>query len=86
MVVTPLEYMMAGMWILQTISSLVSSMNKPKRNDGAYLFFYKFSHSMTNNLDAWFEHKFDVNMPRVVDETATQSVATTSTEIQSPLK
>lgn len=76
MVITGVEYMLAGMWVLQTLSAAVSAMPTPK-TEGWYSFLYKFAHSMTNNLDAYFEKHFNVVMPRVVDETASLRKVTT---------
>lgn len=70
MIITGIEQMLIGAWALQTLSAAVSAMGKPKKDYGAYLYLYKFAHSITNNLDSWFEQKFNVVMPRVTDETA----------------
>lgn len=72
---TPIEYVLAGMWILQTVSAAVSAMPKPHK-EGWYSWFYKFTHQLTNNLDQWFEQKYDMAMPRVTDESATQTITT----------
>jgi hypothetical protein len=79
MYLTGIEQMLIGAWLLQTISAAVSAMNKPKKDYGAYLYMYRFLHQMTNSLDSWFESKFNVAMPRVVDETAVQKITTPST-------
>ena len=71
MIITGLEYALMGAWALQTLSAAVSAMPKPA-GPGWYSFWYKFLHQMTNSLDEAFERKFDIAMPRVVDETATE--------------
>lgn len=81
MIITPLEWVLAGMWILQTISAAVSAMPRPK-TEGWYSWFYKFSHQLTNNLDQWFEQKYGMAMPHVVDETAIQTVTTPITKTE----
>lgn len=81
MVLTPLEWVMMGAWGLQTLSAAVSAMPKPKR-EGVYSFFYIFLHQITNSLDAAFEKKFGIVMPRVVDESAKQTVTTPESKIE----
>lgn len=71
MVITGIEYALMGAWALQTLSAAVSAMPKPA-GPGWYSFWYKFLHQMTNSLDEAFERKFDIVMPRVVDETITE--------------
>lgn len=63
MPLSPVEYIFFGMWVLQILSAAVSAMPKPKR-DGWYSWFYGFSHILTNNLDAYFEKRFGVHIPR----------------------
>lgn len=73
MEITPVEYLFAGMWILQTLSAAVSAMPKPK-GEGWYSWLYAFAHQMTNNLDSYFEARFHVAMPRATDATTDPTV------------
>jgi hypothetical protein len=84
MLPTFVEQMLMGAMVLQTISAAVGSMSKPKREDGWYCWFYKFTHQLTNLVDAAFEKKFNVAMPRVVDETATEIVITPTAHKTTP--
>jgi hypothetical protein len=71
------ENMLIGAMLLQTLSAAVGSMSKPRKDYGWYCWFYKFSHQLTNLVDAAFEKKFNVAMPRVIDETtSSKSVVT----------
>lgn len=88
MVLTPLEYTVAGIFALQVLTAAVSAMNPPMKTYGPYLYMYKFLRQVTNLADAAFEKKFNVVMPRVdqpVTQTATQiaiqSIATQDSQI-----
>jgi hypothetical protein len=76
MFVTGIEQMLMGVMALQTLTALVGSMSKPKREDGFYAYWYRFFHVWTNMIDAYFEKKYDMPMPRVVDESLNQRIAT----------
>jgi hypothetical protein len=82
MVINPFEWILLTGGILQALSAAVSSMSKPKKEDGIYAFWYRFLHLEINNVSSYFEHKYNIAMPRVVDETALQTVTTPESKIE----
>ena len=76
MSMNPVEWVLLAGVFLQTLTAAVNSMNEPRKDYGTYLFFYRFLRQMMNIADETFEKKFNIAMPRVVDETAIQKVIT----------
>ena len=67
MVVNPFEWVLITAGLLQALAAAVASLSKPKRDDGFYAFIYRFLHLEVNQLNAYFEHKYNIAMPVVVD-------------------
>lgn len=84
MTINALDWMFIAAGVLQTLTAAANSMNPPRKNYGAYYFWFKFSRQMMNLADQQFESKFKITMPRVTDETAT--VATSSTQSQTQIE
>jgi hypothetical protein len=82
MVLNPVEWVLMAGLVLQTLTAAVTSMNKPRKDYGAYLFWYRFCRQMMNIADEQFEKRFHMPMPRIVDESATQTVTTPTTQIE----
>lgn len=64
MTLTLLETTFAVYWLLVVVSAAVSAMPPPTK-EGWYSWFYKFSHTLTGNLDIWFSHKYGMSIPYV---------------------
>jgi len=65
----------ASGFVMQVLTAAVQSMNTPRKDYGAYLFFWKFLRQTMNIADETFEKRFNMAMPRV-NETAIQKVTT----------
>lgn len=70
-------YISLGGYILQTATAAIGSMSKPKRDTGAYAYWYRFLRKFSSLADDAYEQKFGGHLPRVVDETATTHSVTT---------
>lgn len=76
MVISTFDWVLLAALALQELTAAVKSMNVPQKSSGAYCFWYKFLRQSMNIADETFEKKFNITMPRVVDETAIQKVIT----------
>lgn len=81
MVINPVEWVIIVYVVLQYLTAAVKSMNPPRKDYGAYLFWYRFLRQSMNIADDLFEKKFHMPMPRIVDETASQTESKIETAV-----
>lgn len=64
----------------QTVTSAVTAMSKPKREDGIYAYWFRFLHSMMSVLKT--DKGGNIPPPGYVDQTSVNTVTTPTTQTE----
>ena len=77
---TTILAVVSSAWVMQTITAAVTSMSKPKQDDGCYSYWYRFLHALVSALTK--EKVTTVPPSGFVDTQTVNTVTTPTTQTQ----